>query len=65
MTIQQAVTLVREKYGEEERGVTAGFAAERYRRACQEYPAMMITAHYHWANEVSRAFEPEMASRAS
>jgi hypothetical protein len=65
MTIQQARTLVREKYADEERGITSGLAGERYRRACQEYPAMMITAHYHWANEVSRTSELEVTSPAS
>jgi hypothetical protein len=65
MTLQQAFTLVRDKYTDEERGITSGIAVERYRRACQEYPAMMITAHYQWANEVGRTSELEATSRAS
>jgi hypothetical protein len=65
MTIHQALALVRDKYLDEGRGVTSGLTADRYRRACQDYPAMMISAHYHWASEVSRTAELEVAATAA
>jgi mannose/cellobiose epimerase-like protein (N-acyl-D-glucosamine 2-epimerase family) len=63
MTLQQALALVREKYREEEQGLTGGLTADRYRRACQDYPAMMITAHYHCAAELAGRGAAEALAR--
>jgi hypothetical protein len=54
MNPQQALTLVRNKFLEEQKGTTTGTVAEQYRRACDEYPAQMTTAHHIWAREISK-----------
>jgi hypothetical protein len=55
MNAQQALMLVRDKYLEEQRGVTTGPKVEEYKQACKEYPAMMTTAHYLWALELAKS----------
>ncbi len=54
MNLKQALMLVREKYLEEQKGVATGAKADQYERACEEYPAMMTTAHYLWATECAK-----------
>lgn len=54
MNAQQALLLVRSKFLEEEKGTTTGKVAEDYRRACDEYPAQMKTAHHLWARELTK-----------
>jgi len=54
MNANQALLLVREKYLEEQKDVTAGSTAEKYNEACKKYPALMKTAHYLWARELSK-----------
>lgn len=54
MNLGQAMLLVREKYLEEEKGVTTGKKAEQYKRANEEYPAMMTAAHHLWARELMK-----------
>ena len=54
MNAQQALMLVREKYLEEQKGITTGLKADEYKRACEEYPAMMTTAHHLWAMELAK-----------
>jgi hypothetical protein len=54
MNAQEALMLVREKYLEEQKGITSGTVADRYRQACIEFPAMMSTAHYLWAMEIGK-----------
>ncbi|MFX0202198.1 MAG: hypothetical protein ACFFCW_39305 [Candidatus Hodarchaeota archaeon] len=54
MNIREALMLVREKYLEEEKGITNGGKADQYKRACEDYPAMMTTAHHLWAGELAK-----------
>lgn len=54
MNIQEALMLVREKYLEEEKGITTGEKADQYKRACGDYPAIMTTAHHLWARELAK-----------
>jgi hypothetical protein len=54
MTLREALQLVREKYLEEEKGVTTGETARRYQSACDMYPAMMKAAHQLWARELAK-----------
>jgi hypothetical protein len=53
MNIREALMLVREKYLEEQKGIKTGSTADQYRLACEEYPAMMTTAHHLWAIELA------------
>ncbi len=46
--------LVRAKYMEEEKGITTGDKTDEYKRACEDYPVMMRTAHYLWARELAK-----------
>jgi len=50
----ETLALVREKYIEEQEGITTGDKAEEYRQACEDYPAMMAVAHHLWAREVAK-----------
>jgi hypothetical protein len=54
MNGRDALMLVREKYLEEEKGITTGKKADEYKRACEQYPAQMTTAHYIWARELTK-----------
>ena len=54
MNLNQALILVREKYLEEQKGVTTGQKAEEYRHATEEYPATMTVAHHLWARELTK-----------
>ena len=54
MNAQEALVLVREKYLEEQKGITSGAVADKYRQACTEFPAIMRTAHYLWAMEIGK-----------
>ncbi len=54
MNANQALMLVREKYLEEQKDITNGTKADKYNEACKKYPAMMKTAHYLWARELSK-----------
>ena len=54
MNQREALMLVREKYLEEQEGVTSSPKGDAYRRACKEYPAMMKVAHYLWARELTK-----------
>jgi len=56
MNAQQALLLVRDKYLEEQQGISNGPKAEQYRQACKEYPAMMTTAHYLWHSSLLRDY---------
>lgn len=59
MNAQQALMLVREKYLEEQQDITSGPKAEEYSRACEEYPAMMTTAHYLQALELAKSMSSQ------
>ena len=52
MKAREALALVREKYREEEKGITIGELADKYKDACNQYPALMTTAHHIWAREL-------------
>jgi hypothetical protein len=54
MNAHEALMLVREKYLEELKSVTSGDNADKYKRACLEYPALMTTAHHLWAVELAK-----------
>jgi len=54
MTTQEALLLVREKYLEEQKGVTDSPKAKEYKQACEKFPATMTTAHYLWARELAK-----------
>jgi len=54
MNPQQALSLVRSKFMEEQKGITTGEVADQYHRACDEYPAQMTTAHHAWAREITK-----------
>ncbi len=54
MNANQALMLVREKYIEEQKDITTGTTADKYDEACKKYPALMKTAHYLWARELSK-----------
>jgi hypothetical protein len=54
MTLQQALTLVRSKFLEEQQGTTTGKTADQYRAACESHPAVMTTAHHLWAREMMK-----------
>jgi hypothetical protein len=54
MNGRDALMLVRDKYLEEEKGITTGKKADEYKRACEQYPAQMTTAHYLWARELTK-----------
>ena len=54
MNPSQALMLVREKYLEEQKDITTSTTADKYNRACEKYPAIMKTAHYLWARELSK-----------
>jgi hypothetical protein len=54
MNPRDALMLVREKYLEEQKGITSGAVADRYRQACAQFPAIMSTAHYLWAMEMGK-----------
>lgn len=51
---QEALLLVRKKFLEEQRDVTSGPTADQYKQACQEFPAVMTTAHHLWAREFAK-----------
>ena len=54
MNTNQALLLVREKYLQEQKNVTTSATADKYNEACRKYPALMRTAHYLWAKELSK-----------
>jgi len=54
MNAREALALVRDKYLEEQQGTMTGPKAEKYRQACEKYPAMMTTAHHLWAIELAK-----------
>ena len=54
MNPQEALLLVRKKFLEEQKDVTSGPTADQYKQACQEFPAVMTTAHYLWAREFAK-----------
>ena len=54
MNQRDALMLVREKYLEEQKGVTSGKTSEEYKLACEQYPALMTTVHYLWARELAK-----------
>lgn len=58
MNPTDALLLVREKYTEEQKGLTSGPMASRYKTACEKYPAMMKTAHHLWALQLSKSALP-------
>ena len=53
MKLKQALELVRKKLIEEQKGIIDGKNTERYKRACEDYPAIMFIAHHLWAMELS------------
>ncbi len=54
MDIGDALRLVKDKYVEEEKGVTTGKLANKYKDACNQYPVLMATAQHIWAKELSK-----------
>ena len=50
----QALTLVRQKYLEEIKGISAGETAARYAEACRQFPALMSVAHQCLARELAK-----------
>ena len=54
MLLNEAMMLIREKYREEQGGMTSGMRATEYTKACEHYPATMTTAHYLWATELAK-----------
>ena len=54
MNSREAILLVKDKYLEEQKGITTGELANKYKNACNQYPALMTTAHYIWAQELSK-----------
>jgi hypothetical protein len=54
MNQRDALMLVREKYIEEQQGISSGKTTEEYKRACEQYPATMATVHYLWARELAK-----------
>jgi hypothetical protein len=54
MTLQEALLLVREKYLEEQKGITDSPTAEKYKQACEKFPSMMTAAHHLWARELMK-----------
>lgn len=55
MTYSQAFHLVHAKFKEESSNNPKGPMADAYKRASQEYPAVMAIAHYAVAKELSAA----------
>jgi hypothetical protein len=55
MNARQALMLVRDKYLDEQKGITTGPKVDQYRQACEKYPAWMTTAHYLWAFEIAKS----------
>lgn len=55
MTYAEAFKLVHAKFLEETSGNPTGPRADAYKRACQEYPAVMAIAHYAVAKELTKA----------
>jgi hypothetical protein len=55
MTYAAAFQLVYAKFQEESSGNPAGPKADAYKKACQEYPAVMAVAHYAVAGELTKA----------
>lgn len=55
MTLQEALLLVRDKYLEEQNGVAESSTADRYKQACEKFPATMTVAHHYWAKEVIKS----------
>ncbi len=43
-----------EKYLEEQWGITTVAKADEYKRALEEYPATMTTAHHIWAGQIAK-----------
>ena len=54
MDLQHALTLVREKYQEEQKDITTGENAEKYEQFLEEYPVTMATAQYILAIELCK-----------
>lgn len=54
MDLQQALSLVREKYQEEQKGIITGEKAEQYDQVFEEYPVTMTIAQYILAIELSK-----------
>jgi len=54
MGLHDALTLVRTKYLEEQKGVTSSPTADRYRQAIQDFPATLAVAHQLWARELAK-----------
>lgn len=54
MTLQESILLVREKFLEEQKGITESPTGETYKMACEKYPSMMTVAHYIWARELTK-----------
>jgi len=53
MKLKQALELVREKCLEEQKDIISGKNTDKYKRACIDYPALMIIAHHLWAIELA------------
>ena len=53
MKLKQALELVRKKCLEEHKGIISGENSDKYKRACVDYPALMIIAHHLWAHELA------------
>jgi hypothetical protein len=50
--LKPLLLLVRDKYLEEQEGITTSTTADRYNEACRKFPATMRTVHYIWAREL-------------
>jgi hypothetical protein len=50
--LRPLILLVRDKYLQEQEGITTGTTTDLYNEACRKFPATMKTAHYIWAREL-------------
>jgi hypothetical protein len=54
MKIHEAILLLRNKFLEEQRGVSESLLASQYQSALKEFPAVMAVAHHIFAGEVTK-----------
>jgi hypothetical protein len=54
MNLQEALMLVRDKFLEEQKGIIMGDILDKYKEACNKFPALMKTVHIVWALELNK-----------
>ena len=59
MERNQAVRIIRAKYFDEMERTSDQATIDEYKRACEQYPALMATAHYLWAMRVAEELAKE------